>query len=151
MYKEFDFFSLTTALIIFSKSQPDQNDNIYLRRKKNLFPITYYVHLFQEAIKECMDQIEVSICMSMSGMSFRPESQMEKPNSRQCVQESQQISHSGLANSSTTQLIVVPSGSTPSDSSHCSGGSKTVYLSSASTTPTDLMDVVTSASYVGAY
>lgn len=101
-----------------------------------------------------MDQIEVSICMSMSGMSFQPATLTEKPNSRQFGQDNHQLSHSGLthpSNSSTAQVMVVPNGNTSSLSSHSSTASKTAYLSSASTTPTDLMDVVSSAAYVGAY
>ena len=99
-----------------------------------------------------MDQIEVSICMSMSGMSFQPTS-TEKTNSRQYVQESHQASYSGLThhtNSSNAQVIVVPNGNVTVQS-HSSASSKAAYLASASTTPTDLMDVVSSASYVGAY
>ena len=121
-------------------------------KMKNLFYLLFLY--FQEAIKECMDQIEVSIRMSMSGMSFQPASLAEKPNSRQFVQDNHQLSHSGLthsSNSSTAQVIVVPNGNTSTVSSHSSTTSKTVYLSSASTTPTDLMDVVSSATYVGAY
>lgn len=91
---------------------------------------------FQDAIKEVMDQIEVSICMSMSGMSFQPTPTNEKTQSqRQYVQ--QEHHQTSYHHSKNSEAMVVPS--------------KTAYLSSASTTPTDLMDVVSSAACVGAY
>ena len=99
----------------------------------------------QDAIKECMDQIEVSISLSMSGMSFKP-SAMETPNSsRQYVEDNHKTSFSTQA-----QVIVVPNGN-GAVSNYSSVATKTAYISSASTTPTDLMDVVSSATYVGAY
>ena len=92
-----------------------------------------------------MDQIEVSISLSMSGMSFQPATIEKTNSSRQYAQENHQTSYSTQA-----QVIVVPNGN-GAVSSHSSVASKTAYLSSASTTPTDLMDVVSSATYVGAY
>ena len=81
-----------------------------------------------------MDQIEVSICMSMSGMSFQPTPTNEKTQSqRQYVQQEHHQSY----HSTNSEAIVVPN--------------KTAYLNSASTTPTDLMDVVSSQTCVGAY
>ena len=92
-----------------------------------------------------MDQIEVSISLSMSGMSFKP-SAMETPkSSRQYVEDNHKTSFSTQA-----QVIVVPNGN-GAVSNYSSVASKTAYISSASTTPTDLMDVVSSATYVGAY
>ena len=90
-----------------------------------------------------MDQIEDSIKMSMSGVSFQPPTLGKANSSRQCVPETHQTS-------SNSKAIVVTGGN-GGIPSHSSVSSKTAYLSSASTTPTDLMDVVTSGTYVGAY
>ena len=90
-----------------------------------------------------MDQIEDSIKMSMSGVSFQPSTLGKANSSRQCVAETHQTP-------SNPKAIVVTGGN-GSVPSHSSVASKTAYLSSASTTPTDLMDVVTSGTYVGAY
>lgn len=35
-------------------------------------PNYFFLLFFQDAIRECMEQIEVSITLSMSGMSFQP-------------------------------------------------------------------------------
>ena len=106
------------------------------------------IHLFfQDAIKECMDQIEVSICMSMSGMSFQPTNEITQAQRQYVKQENHQSSYHHT-NATNSEAIVVPTGMIVN---HSSASSKTVYLSSASTTPTDLMDVVSSATCVGAY
>ena len=85
----------------------------------------------------------------MSGMSFQPTSTNEKTQSqRQYVQ--QEHHQSSYHHSTNSEAIVVPNGGVMVVN-HSNVSSKTAYLSSASTTPTDLMDVVSSATCVGAY
>ena len=107
-----------------------------------------------------MDQIEVSIRLSMSGISFQPSSaESTAPrteeavmSSRQSTSENHQTSScTGLShqsNSSTPKIIVVQTGN-GGVPNHSGVASKASYISSASTTPTDLMDVVTSAACMG--
>jgi len=93
----------------------------------------------KDAIKDCMDQIEVSIGLSMSGMSFQPTTTLKPIEKREENKENYEATCPDLehhSNLSSAQLIVV-NGSNHLDQV----GSKLGYQS-ASTTPTDVMDVV---------
>jgi len=86
-----------------------------------------------------MDQIEVSIGLSMSGMSFQPTTTINQNEKREENKENYEATCPDLehpSNLASAQLIVV-NGSNHLDQV----GSKLGYQS-ASTTPTDVMDVV---------
>ena len=106
-----------------------------------------------------MDEIEMSISKSMSGTSLQPASKVTSAEEATLMQTKEQdaevyyqtsvLSHQTTA--TAPKIIVVQNGGNNMVPTHASVSSKTAYHSSASTTPTDLMDVVTSAACVGVY
>lgn len=81
----------------------------------------------KNAIKECMDEIEVSIGMSLNGSSFQPQSQpqMQQPQ----TQQQQKVPTPSQVAASAPKVIYNSAPST----------------NSSSTTPTDVMDVAATA------
>lgn len=88
--------------------------------------LTFYFYS-QNAIKECMDEIEVSIGMSLNGSSFQPQSQpqLQQPQ----AQQQQKVPTPSQVAASAPKVIYNSAPST----------------NSSSTTPTDVMDVAATA------
>ncbi len=80
----------------------------------------------QKSIVECMDQIEVSIRLSMSGVSFQPDS-------------SSSNSSNGTATTCTMTVVPAPAAAAPKVIPQQPG----FYPHSTSTTPTDVMELST--------
>ena len=103
-----------------------------LLEKHGINQITHFLfYFFQEAISSCMDQIEVSINLSMSGESFQP----SEPST-------EGIGSSTAVATSNNPVVAPPTQSMPKviPQQPSSG-----YYQS--TTPTDLMEVAQTCVY----
>ena len=90
--------------------------------------LAFILLFFQNAIKDCMNEIEVSIGKSLSGSSFQPQQQQQQPQPHHQEQPQQQKVPSQVSAPKTVIYNSAPSSN------------------SSSTTPTDVMDVT--AAYV---
>ena len=94
--------------------------------------LAFILLFFQNAIKDCMNEIEVSIGKSLSGSSFQPQQQQQpQPHHQEQPQQQKVPTPSQVAAVSAPKTVIY--NSAPSSNS-------------SSTTPTDVMDVT--AAYV---